>query len=486
VVSAAHGNVMIEQPHHRHFVRVSRPVMLKVGGIVDTAHGTALVRVQTHRRHGHGNYASAKLAKGQAQVFQGHSAKTTLKLSGAISCSAKALDARAKRAPRSRRLWVGDVKQGSFVSKGRYLAAAASNSTWTTSDYCGKTVVHVQHGKVTATVLATGAQQVVTAGRSLTVTAPPASPKADFAWTAPTPISTGAGLTAVSCAPGGLCGAVDTNGDFVSSSNPAGGAGTWTTVAIDPGASTGLVGISCPTAQFCAAISALPGDVLVSTDPAGGAAGWKATELPGGGVPQAIDCPTSTLCVIVDSTGDVITSTDPTGGASAWSSASVNPGNSLDGVGCAGTALCVAAGAGLSTSTMPAGGASAWRTTTAVSGGAVSCPTSTLCVIGGGTGDAEISTDPTGGPSAYTDTYIDTIHVLETNTGVSCVAGGPCVVVGDGGDAITSLDPAGGAKAWTTVNIDPSAGLSAVSCASADLCVAVDTAGDALVGRRSG
>jgi hypothetical protein len=147
----------------------------------------------------------------------------------------------------------------------------------------------------------------------------------------------------------------------------------------------------------------------------------------------------------------------------------------------------VAVGAGLSASTNPSGGANAWRTSTADGAlTAVSCPSTTLCVVGDNNGKVYVSTDPTGGPSTYKETEdIDSLHPFQPITDVSCVAvpGGDCVVVGLSGDAVTSADPAGGANAWSSETIDSSAGLTGVSCPASGLCFAADQSGDVLIGR---
>ena len=138
----------------------------------------------------------------------------------------------------------------------------------------------------------------------------------------------------------------------------------------------------------------------------------------------------------------MFTATSPTGGAGAWQEANVITGQQLGDVSCVGSSLCVAVGTGLATSTDPVGGMSAWRSTTAIRADSISCPTTSLCVLAGDTGDVTTTTNPTGGPSAYKYTPgVDRLHPFQPGQDVSCVAGGPCVIVGGSGDAITTLDP---------------------------------------------
>ena len=66
---------------------------------------------------------------------------------------------------------------------------------------------------------------------------------------------------------------------------------------------------------------------------------------------------------------------------------------------------------------------------------------------------------------------------------VSCPATNLCVAVDDSGDALVSTSPTGGAAAWKPSAVDPSGGgLSGVSCPSVNLCVAVDWTGRVVLG----
>jgi hypothetical protein len=477
IVSRIGGRVSVEQPSSNHFSRVAVPVVLRVGGSVDASGGVAGVEIATRSK----KRWTARLSHGSAEVLQARSGETTFRLNGALDCASAA--SVVKRGPRRRVLWVSD-RGGPFVSQGSYVSAAARGTEWITTDSCGQTIVKVLKGIVAVHNLVTNQTATVPTGHSYTgQPEAPAQTAAHFTWTNPEPITNGGEFAAISCSPSGFCGAVDNNGDVVTSPNAAGGPSTWTTTNLV--SDIGLDSISCPTAQFCAATDGLSGDVLVSDNPAGGAGTWQTLTLPTNGVLEGVTCTSPSLCVAVDGGGDVIVSTNPSGGASTWKPASVDPGDALDDISCVGESLCVAVGAGLSTSTDPSGGASAWRTTSSITGVAVSCPTTALCVLAGDTGDVTTSTNPTGGPAAYKYVAgIDSLHPFQPGTGVSCVADGPCVIVGLSGDAVTTLDPTGPASAWSTKTIDANSGLAGVSCVSADLCVAVDQSGDAVIGTR--
>ena len=80
-------------------------------------------------------------------------------------------------------------------------------------------------------------------------------------------------------------------------------------------------GVSCPTTEFCAAMSR-QGYIYASTNPGGGAPAWSAIALQGEHKPRvhayAISCPSISLCVGVAGGGTIITSTNPAG-PTVWS-----------------------------------------------------------------------------------------------------------------------------------------------------------------------
>jgi hypothetical protein len=249
-----------------------------------------------------------------------------------------------------------------------------------------------------------------------------------------------------------------------------------------------LVTVTCATAHLCVAVD-FGGNALVSTNPTGGRSAWKLTDIDGTTSLTSISCPTVHLCVAVDGSGNAIVSTNPAGGASAWTATEVDTTfyNSLDSVSCPSATLCVAVdtSGNAVTSTNPTGGASAW-TTTAVdpepSGGspdansidAISCPTATLCVAGDFSGNLLTSTNPTGGPSAWTLAPLESSGDLGI---VSCQGTHLCLAVGTS-HVWHSTTPAGGPSQWamTTLQVPPVA----LACPSTKLCVAEDVATDIL------
>jgi len=112
--------------------------------------------------------------------------------------------------------------------------------------------------------------------------------------------------------------------------------------------------------------------------------------------------------------------------------------------------------------------------------GAVSCPSSALCVAVDASGYVMRTTKPNGG-SWTSPVRIDSYGDL---TGVSCPTTALCVAVDSVGNVVTSIDPTAAKPVWSKpVRIDATAaagggyaGLAGVSCPSASLCVAVDNA----------
>jgi len=278
------------------------------------------------------------------------------------------------------------------------------------------------------------------------------------------------------CTDGGLCVVVDGIGNVFTSTDPAGGAATWTKADVD--GSNAIEAVSCPSSSFCAAADSA-GDVLTSTNPTGGAGAWAITNIDGDEFFEGISCPSAGFCGVVGEEGVVLTSTDPTGGESAWSK--VEPGDEqLYSIGCASESFCLAGNFGsVLFSTTPAVGSS-WSTThvdrTEFFGGAA-CPSTTLCVVADADERVAVSTDPTGGESAWQLVQLpgtEPFHVSCPSTSL-CVAGGNLGTVG------VSANPAGGAGAWEVQTID-TVKLFGLGCASTHLCVAVDGFGNFMVG----
>ena len=72
----------------------------------------------------------------------------------------------------------------------------------------------------------------------------------------------------------------------------------WKATRVD---TTSLHEISCPSASLCVAVDDV-GNLVTSTDPSGGAGAWSTPVSIGGGL-SAVACPSTTLCVALSLTG---------------------------------------------------------------------------------------------------------------------------------------------------------------------------------------
>jgi hypothetical protein len=329
----------------------------------------------------------------------------------------------------------------------------------------------------------------------------------EAAWTASNLIGSSS-LNAISCPEINLCVAVGDGGSIVTSSAPTGGAAAWkvTTLA----AAGSLSGVSCPTESFCVAVDFSTGNALTSTDPTGGATTWTATKVAQANALNAVSCPTVSFCVAIDSFGNAFVSSDPGGESAVWKSAHIYgtscawtvveapPQCILSSVSCPADSFCVVGDASgdVVVSTNPTAGAASWKA--AHIGGAdcyvgetgapcwlagLSCPSVKLCVAADAQGRMFTSTNPAGGAKAWH--VVNLSAYLYAFDGVSCPSVRFCVALADGQEAGgvvgTSSNPAGGQKAWTITKIGGNE-LHGISCPNSALCVAVDRAGEVVVG----
>ena len=155
----------------------------------------------------------------------------------------------------------------------------------------------------------------------------------------------GDGLDSIGCsstAKTNLCVAGDLHGNVWATAHPSRPGKGWRRETID-NTSYAITGVSCPTTTLCIAIDSA-GQVLHSTKPLSGATAWTkparidtATQ-PGGAYAglSAISCPTATLCVAVDNAtnGQVAYTTTPNGPASSWHLVTIGQNVTLSSVSC--------------------------------------------------------------------------------------------------------------------------------------------------------
>jgi hypothetical protein len=273
----------------------------------------------------------------------------------------------------------------------------------------------------------------------------------------------GNGYAGLSCPSVSLCvGWLSTRGDVIVSTDPADGPGAWHVEHIDsssvpcggnhPMPPTDCAGeitaMSCPLTSLCVAVDS-NGYAVVSTDPRGGASTWSTQNIdPESNLQkqydplQQVSCPSVSLCVAADWVGNLVTSTDPSDGASAWNLVPVEPNHYgfLTDLSCPSARLCLGgdyAGRVLG-STNPAGGRRAWKRFDigAAFGGFglhVACPSAMLCAVVDGGGSAFSSTNPVGGARAWGGAHIDETTNL---TALSCPSTSLCVAVDVNGDVV--------------------------------------------------
>jgi PASTA domain/Divergent InlB B-repeat domain len=232
--------------------------------------------------------------------------------------------------------------------------------------------------------------------------------------------------------------------------------------------------VACPSPSLCLVVDGA-GHVFSSTDAPTGDPTWSSANVDGTNDLSAISCPSASFCAAVDSAGNVLTSTDPGGGAVAWT---VIPADAapLSGVSCVSASFCVAvdeAGYALASTdpTSPSGWSNIVHVDGTIALDGVSCPDTTLCVAVDNAGNILTSTNPTSGSwqSAYVETYSTKILSVACPSASLCLAGAP-------DEILNATDPTGGVGAWTHLTIASS--LDSLSCPSTGFCTGVDTTGD--------
>jgi hypothetical protein len=316
------------------------------------------------------------------------------------------------------------------------------------------------------------------------------SPRPAFAdlFNVPDPV-----LYSISCPSSSLCAAGDSRGQVVTSSDLTTATPTWiaTGNAGDAPYLGGppIMSISCPSTTLCVGID-LNGRALISTNPASATPTWSApTSLGGLDIVESISCPSTSLCVAVDDQERAVTLTDLTAAASTWSVTTVDGkapasfGNGAQSfVSCPSTSLCVAVNSrgDAMTLTDPGSVKASWSAPAHIDAAGltgVSCPSASLCVAIDRAGGAAISTDPSdAAPTWKILAGIDTVELV----GVTCPSTSLCVAVDDAGRAVISTDPSSAAPTWSAVpplvggseRVKPS-----ISCGSTSLCVIVKGSG---------
>ena len=247
-----------------------------------------------------------------------------------------------------------------------------------------------------------------------------------------------------------------------------------------------VAGVSCPSVSLCVGFDS-HGAVVSSTDPFGQGP-WQVSRIPGRSVLR-MTCPSASVCLADTNDFDSLyVSTNPAGGGSTFTATAISPPLAVS---CPSASFCVTVDGGgqILTTSDPGGGPAAWtkRTIPGPFGSpidgfdAVSCASASMCVASFSprtAGSSEepgiaVSTDPAGDGSTWT------MHALPGKSGVygsqmiltslSCPARSLCIGGSLQGSLVTSTDPAAGT--WTVEPVS----VHWVSCQSPTLCFADGT-----------
>ncbi|HST56232.1 MAG TPA: putative Ig domain-containing protein [Solirubrobacteraceae bacterium] len=285
-------------------------------------------------------------------------------------------------------------------------------------------------------------------------------------------IDAGHSLNAVSCVPGTTtCVAANSQGNaFYATNVSASAAATWSSWS-GPGVSPSYA-VECPTSTLCllAAGTINGGGKMYHATSLGGA--FLASFSPSFGV-NAVSCPSASFCASAQGEGNMRFSTTPST-SSPWTIVGLGGGD-LEDVSCLSSSFCVEVDnrGNVHVATEEITEDYVW-TSTNVNGTTglrgVSCVTTTSCfAVDGGSDVLILMISPSGGATA-TRQAIDGANGLVT---VACT-GTTCAAADTHGGIFASTNA--GAD-WTT-RYSGGAVVTSVSCASASLCAAVTTAGD--------
>ena len=294
------------------------------------------------------------------------------------------------------------------------------------------------------------------------------APQATSADTSPPP-------SALTCVSSTACVGVDTTGHAFSSATPV--TGPWTIV---PTGVASLNDLSCAPGGGCVAVGNT-GAVTNAPGPGGPWTPSPASPIDSSRTLGAVACPSTTLCVAVDSAGSAVTSAD---GGTTWSSAiPLGLGHALNDLSCPSATFCAAvdSSGNVLVSATPTTGS--WTSTSLTSSPptSISCASASLCVATAN--DANGTVFATGNASAAAPTWSSTkLDPTGAPLKVSCSSTGLCAIVDAKGQALTSDTAAGGPPTWTAAPIDGSTRLDGVSCIAAGLCLVVDHTGAAIAG----
>ena len=318
-------------------------------------------------------------------------------------------------------------------------------------------------------------------------------------WTAPAPVDQNP-LDSLTCVSKRLCVGVDGNGGVVWSTNPTAGPGRWQRSGVD--GNREFTGIACPSALLCVGVDSA-GNAVTSTDPTGGRSDWTVaridtnqvqgnTDNAGSILLRGVSCPSTSLCVAVDSVGDALTSTAPTTGPAGWTATHIDDNRTngctgsgltcqppLVGVSCPSVSECAAVDFSGNVLTTPDPlTTTPWQSATTDGGHlsslyGVSCPSVSFCATVDGSAGKAITFSPAASSDQTTRSLPYSMY------GIWCVSTSLCLasVETQGGlsGLLGSFNPAAPASTWSLSSLG---GIDAVSCPERNMCLAADDEGN--------
>ena len=247
--------------------------------------------------------------------------------------------------------------------------------------------------------------------------------------------------------------------------------------------------VSCLPASGDCVLSDSKGNAKYATNVSSkAAASWSSWTGPGVSPSEAVDCPTSGLCLLAagsdEGAGNLYYATSLGG---AWSEA-YSPSYGVDAIACVSSTLCVDGQDGdgyLRASTKPA--STSWSLTSQGSAkmNAAACLSSSFCALADSAGRVHVAVSAAKIESGtWTETDVDGSTALK---GVACVSKTSCIAVDGAGNVLvlTVNSETGAVTTTAKSDIDGSNALTAISC-SGSTCAAVDSKGNVFVTTNGG
>lgn len=255
------------------------------------------------------------------------------------------------------------------------------------------------------------------------------------------------------------------------------------------GAPNGLNAVSCaPSTSSCVATDSKGNAFYATNVSAGSPATWNSWTGPGVSPSHAVECPTVTLCLLaageVSGGGGNLYRTSSLGGSFATS---FKPANGVGAISCASSSFCVSAlegGGYIRYATNPSG--ILWSAVSIGSGAMkdVSCLSASFCAVVDAAGNVRVATTEKGVKEApgWTATNVNGAKALDA---VACSSTSSCLAVDGSGEVINLTIEAGGKATAKRQALQGAGGLTEVTCVGSS-CVAVDDEGNVFASADSG